>query len=45
MRIKNACKDAGTYRTYFDNVIDTLAGILEQRDDVESKYKKQVQIQ
>lgn len=37
-RIKKACKDAGTYQTYFDNAIDTLAGILETRDNVEQKY-------
>ena len=39
-RIKKACKAAGTYRTYFDNVIATLAGILEQRDEVEKQYLK-----
>ena len=32
-RIKKSCEDAGTYRTFFDAVIDTLAGILEKRDD------------
>lgn len=37
-RIKKACKGAGTYQPYFDNAIDTLAGILETRDDVEQKY-------
>ena len=39
-RIKNACKEAGTYRTYFDNVIETLADILAQRDEVAAQYKK-----
>ena len=39
-RIKKACKAAGTYRTYFDNVIATLAGILEQRDEVEKQYNE-----
>lgn len=39
-RIKKACIAAGTYRTYFDNVIETLAGILEQRDEVEKEFKK-----
>lgn len=39
-RIKQACISAGTYRTYFDNVITTLAGILEQRDEVEKQYLK-----
>ncbi len=37
-RIRKACKEAGTYRNYFDNVIDTLSGILETRDNVEQKY-------
>ncbi len=37
-RIRKACKEAGTYQNYFDNVIDTLSGILETRDNVEQKY-------
>ena len=31
-RIKQNCMSAGTYRSYFDDVIDTLADILERRD-------------
>ena len=31
-RIKKAATAAGTYRPYFDNVIDTLADILAKRD-------------
>lgn len=31
-KIKKNCKDAGTYRKYFDPVIETLAGILAKRD-------------
>ena len=31
-RITQSCKDAGTYQPYFDEVIKTLAGILENRD-------------
>ena len=31
-RIKEACETAGTYRPFFDMVIDALAGILERRD-------------
>lgn len=31
-KIKKACTAAGTYRPFFDAVIDTLAGILERRD-------------
>lgn len=38
-RIKKACEDAGTYMPYFDAVIDTLAGILEKRDDAEEMMK------
>jgi hypothetical protein len=37
-KIKSACKDAGTYAPYFDSVIDTLAGIMEARDDAAEKY-------
>lgn len=32
--------DAGTYRTYFDQVIDTLADILEKRDNAQELFKK-----
>lgn len=38
-RIKNACIEAGTYRTYFDNIIDTLAGILATRDEAEKQFR------
>ena len=31
-RIKASAISAGTYRPYFDDVIDTLADILERRD-------------
>ena len=37
-RIKKACREAGTYQPYFDNAIDTLAAILEKRDQVEDQY-------
>ncbi|MBD8925208.1 MAG: hypothetical protein EGR89_04245 [[Eubacterium] rectale] len=37
-KIRKSCKDATTYQPYFENVIDTLAGILESRDDAEEKY-------
>lgn len=36
--IVQACKDAGTYRHYFDNVIDTLAETMEMRDDARQKF-------
>lgn len=37
-RIKKCCKNAGTYQPWFDGAIDTLAGILEQRDEATEKY-------
>ena len=39
-RIKSACTAAGTYRPFFDPVIDTLAGILEKRDAAEESYQR-----
>lgn len=30
--IEQACTDAGTYKPYFDSVIDTLSQIMETRD-------------
>ncbi|MBR5268052.1 MAG: P27 family phage terminase small subunit [Lachnospiraceae bacterium] len=39
-KITEACQAAGTYRTYFDSVIDTLASIMEQRDDAMDKFKQ-----
>lgn len=38
LKISDACKDAGTYRPYFDSVIDTLAGIMEMRDNAQDKF-------
>lgn len=35
-KIKKACIDAGTYKKYFDYAIDTLATILEKRDEAEA---------
>lgn len=37
-KIKKACEDVGTYRPAFDYVIDTLAGILEARDNAQEKF-------
>lgn len=37
-RIVKSCKDANTYRESFDDVIDTLAQILETRDSVHEEY-------
>lgn len=36
--IETACRDAGTYRDFFDSVIDTLAGIMETRDEAQRKF-------
>ena len=38
-RITEACRAAGTYRDFFLPVIDTLASILERRDDAQEKFK------
>ena len=37
-RIKKACEEADTYKKCFDDAIDTLAGILERRDQVEALF-------
>lgn len=37
-KIKNACIAAGTYKDYFELVIDELAGILERRDAAAELY-------
>lgn len=39
-KIKKACEDAGTYRPFFDSVIDTLAGIMERRSMAEEAFEK-----
>lgn len=38
-KIEAACKDAGTYMECFDSVIDTLAGIMETRDNAQEKFE------
>lgn len=38
-KIKAACEEAGTYRTFFDSAIDTLAGIMEMRDNAQEKFE------
>lgn len=40
-RITNACKDAGTYKPYFDSVIKTLSTIMEQRDIAYDQFIKE----
>ena len=37
-KIKSACKKAGTYQPFFDPVIDTLAAIMENRDNAQEKF-------
>ena len=37
-KIKKACREAGTYQPQFDYVIDTLAGIMEMRDNALEKF-------
>jgi phage terminase small subunit len=37
-RITESCEQAGTYREWFDGVIDTLAGILERRDEANELF-------
>lgn len=39
-KITKACKDAGTYQKCFDNVIDTLAGILAIRDHAQELFEE-----
>ncbi len=37
-KIKQACEEAGTYQPFFDNVINTLAAIMEIRDAAVEQY-------
>ncbi len=39
-RIKKACEDAGTYSQEFDYVIETLAGIMENRDKAQKQFRE-----
>lgn len=38
--IVEACKKAGTYKSYFDAIIDTLAETMEMRDNAREKFYK-----
>ena len=38
-KIKKACEEAGTYQPFFDSVIDSLAGIMELRDNAQEKFE------
>lgn len=37
--IKSQCQEAGTYRPYFDSVINALAEILVRRDEINEQYE------
>ena len=37
-RITQSCKTAGTYQTFFDDIIETLASILENRDRAQEQF-------
>lgn len=39
-RITDCCEAAGTYKPYFDDVIDNLAEILHRRDEAAQVFKK-----
>ena len=39
-KIKTSCEAAGTYRPFFDDVIVSLANILEQRDTAKAQFEK-----
>lgn len=39
-KIKKACVAAGTYQKFYDNVIETLASILETRDKAQEIFEK-----
>jgi len=39
-KIKSNCEAAGTYRPFFDDVIISLANILEQRDIAKAQFEK-----
>ena len=39
-KIKKSCVDAGTYKPFFDSVINTLSDILEKRDVANEQFQK-----
>ena len=44
-RIKKACKEAGTYKKCFDDIIVTLAGILETRDRAMEEWDGEILVE
>lgn len=39
-KIETACQEAGTYQPFFDQTIDALAGVLENRDRAQKQFKQ-----
>ena len=39
-RIEKSCESIGTYKQEYDSVIDTLAGIMEIRDEAQDQYQQ-----
>lgn len=39
-KIKKACKEAGTYKPFFDLTIETLATVMEMRDTAQEKFEE-----
>lgn len=39
-KIRTASKKAGTYKPFFDSIIDTLAGIMELRDKAQQQFEE-----
>ena len=39
-RITTSCTQAGTYRPYFDDIIETLADILARRDEATELFRE-----
>lgn len=39
-KIKKACEAAGTYRPYFNSIMDTLAELMEIRDDALRQFEE-----
>lgn len=40
IKIIDCCKVAGTYKQFFDPVIDTLAGVLDARDRAQEQFEQ-----
>lgn len=40
-KIRQCCKDAGTYEPFFESIIETLAKLMETRDEAQKKYEEE----